>query len=645
MRLVAVELFAFRTFSDRQKLEVDAPLTAIVGPNEAGKTSLLDAMRRLNDTRPIRIADRTRRQAVSDDHPVVAGLYLVEEGDRREISHLHSASEPKRCRWLLLEKLAGGTLRASLLDPLVRDRRPRESARRHLSRLAKRPPWKHDPDATEARINEGELERALAVLASDEETLPQRSRKALQSIVRFLDELGDDRVKEASDALRDALAHESEQHPDKAALKIMRGRLPEFLLFDERQRELTSDYDLSEMASQPPPALRNLTNLAGLDLGRLLELIEQNESGEIIELFEEANRRLREAFSSWSQESISVYFDQGDGPVLRLHVSNPAGGYTKLEEHSDGLKIFVALLALTAHSDSDSPPIVLIDELERHLHYDAQADVVQVFARQEALPQIVYTTHSAGCLPEDLGTGVRLVGPVQETSHSRVQNRFWTQGEGFSPLLVGMGASTLAFVPVRNAVLSEGAAEVILLPTLMREGTGFKALGFQVAPASSEAPAAQIGGLDREAGRVAWLVDGDKAGKDLAIRLKAAGIPKDRIIPLGGERSAMVLEDLLRTEVYVAAYNEELRRSGSHKELPTSALRGMNRPKRAREWCRANKVGEPSKVNVANRVLDLRLNYEELLDARGKLAVRKLHSRLQKIFRELPVIPSILKSS
>jgi predicted ATP-dependent endonuclease of OLD family len=45
MRLIAV---GYRRFADTARIDVDGPLTAIVGPNEAGKTSLLDAMSRLD---------------------------------------------------------------------------------------------------------------------------------------------------------------------------------------------------------------------------------------------------------------------------------------------------------------------------------------------------------------------------------------------------------------------------------------------------------------------------------------------------------------------------------------------------------------------------------------------------------------------
>ena len=153
---------------------------------------------------------------------------------------------------------------------------------------------------------------------------------------------------------------------------------------------------------------------------------------------------------------------------------------------SDGMRAFIALLAYTAvNAEGLTPPVLLVDEAELHLHYAAQADLVQVLTEQTAASQVIYTTHSAGCLPEDIGTGVRLVVPIDGADRSRVINWFWDDDEpGFGPLLHGMGyaAGAFAFTPARFAVFAEGATELVLLPTLLREATGRRRIEFQVAP-------------------------------------------------------------------------------------------------------------------------------------------------------------------
>ncbi len=308
------------------------------------------------------------------------------------------------------------------------------------------------------------------------------------------------------------------------------------------------------------------------------------------------------------------HLDRGDALLLHVHVSNDAGGYMRFTERSAGLRSFVALVAMASTARRAGKPILVVDEAEMHLHYDAQADLVAVFTRQDAASQVIYTTHSAGCLPEDLGTGVRIIEPVPGTNHSRIRNKFWTQEPGFSPLLLGMGASTLAFFPTRNGLVTEGPTELIMLPTLMREATGLDELRFQVAPGSSNAKPAQVAGLDLQAPRIAWLVDGDNGGRELTKKLKKNHIAKERIVPLGGATSGLVMEDLVHLEVYVDAVNEEMGRRGAHNAMPVDALSDKNRPASVDAWCESEGVPTPDKMAVAHHVVEMR-ETRSLVDA------------------------------
>ena len=49
MRLRWVNIEGYKRFEQPSTLYLYGPLVAVVGPNEAGKTSLLDAMRHLTD--------------------------------------------------------------------------------------------------------------------------------------------------------------------------------------------------------------------------------------------------------------------------------------------------------------------------------------------------------------------------------------------------------------------------------------------------------------------------------------------------------------------------------------------------------------------------------------------------------------------
>jgi hypothetical protein len=614
MRLVSVELHGYRRFAEPTKIDLYGRLIAIVGPNEAGKSSILQAIRQGDIDGAIPAQDLTRRGEVGADQVVVKLRWLVEADDRAAIAHLHSANDPKRAHWLVICKTANGNLTTTVEPRLVRDLDTRHRLAERLTAAGQAEGWLAGMETEATTADADRVGELIEVLAGNDAVLDADIIGSLRQAATMLREHDGD--KQLAEELEAMAEHESQPDPNDEARKILYGRAPDFLMFGDEERTLDSQYDLNSVAADPPAALRNLTKLADLDLIDLRDTINRDDSGEVVHILTQANGQLAEEFKAWTQYPIEVRFDN-DGPVLRIHVSTLGGGYSKLDERSDGLKQFVALIALTAAESRNVPPILLIDEAEAHLHYDAQADLMQVFARQDTVAQIVYTTHSAGCLPEDLGAGIRVVQPLTASNHSRVRNRFWTPEEpGYSPLLLGMGATMLAFVPVRNAVITEGPSELVLLPTLLREATGREALGYQIAPGASNVRPASIAGLDLQAPRTAWLVDGDLGGVELRKRLSKAGIWKERIVTLGeGHESGLVLEDLIRRDVYIWAVNEELRlrSEGDAEELTDMELPDVNRPAAVTHWCKGKGYKPPGKINIVNHVIERRVG-ERLVD-------------------------------
>lgn len=259
-------------------------------------------------------------------------------------------------------------------------------------------------------------------------------------------------------------------------------------------------------------------------------------------------------------------------------------------------------------------PILLVDEIETHLHYDAQVDLINVLASQHFTSKVIYTTHSFGCLPPDLGTGVRLVRPVTPTT-SKLVNGFWREGVGFSPLLASMGAAAVSFTPSRHAVIAEGPSDAILLPTLLRQAsvggeTEGQPVRFQIVPGVAEVAAAKCHGLQSEAGHVVFLVDGDQGGLDNKKKLVAGGIDPALIVVLteAGEGSmALETEDLIDAEIYASAVNDEIlcwTNSSSPRIVTTSELGSALRTKALENWCEANETMVPDKIAVAERVIE-----------------------------------------
>jgi hypothetical protein len=244
----------------------------------------------------------------------------------------------------------------------------------------------------------------------------------------------------------------------------------------------------------------------------------------------------------------------------------------------------------------------LIDEAENHLHINAQADLVRMLGDQDVAEKVIYTTHSPACLPEDLGSGIRVVVPDgEEVSH--VENQFWREAPGFSPLMLAMGAGAAAFTPARYAVIAEGATEMILFPSLVREATGLARVPYQVAPGLSETPRDLYPALDLEAARVAYLVDGDGGGDDLA-RLLTRDVPSRLVVKLGSPG----VENVLDADVYRSAFVASMEELNPGVPVPDAPVLGepsiASWAKLLEEWADGYGLRRPTKGAVAGYLVE-----------------------------------------
>src|SRR5437667_10037338 len=87
MQLVWIRIRKYRRFSKAQTLRFTGKLTALVGPNEAGKTSLLEILTHLNRDEAFARLDVTRGEQAGDQPLMEVGFFL-EPADQTSLGEI-----------------------------------------------------------------------------------------------------------------------------------------------------------------------------------------------------------------------------------------------------------------------------------------------------------------------------------------------------------------------------------------------------------------------------------------------------------------------------------------------------------------------------------------------------------------------------
>jgi AAA domain/AAA domain, putative AbiEii toxin, Type IV TA system len=670
VKLLKIRFGGFRRFAEPQGLDLNEDLIALVGPNEAGKSSVLDAIELLAQGKPPGAGDSTRSLGGVAS---IAGLFRLEESDHEAIAHVHGAGVVERAWMELRNDRETGVW--TLEAPLTRDVSSRKASLGLVQSLIGDPaldilysqntesPW--DPEL---------VETVVETLGSAEETLDASGIQRLEELagklrdLNYPDELPDAKGEsEESDAAQEAevvarrrrreareeaastldqqAAVERQPTPASQVVAALQERLPPVAVFRAADRELRSEYALDDVITVPSPALTNLCALADLDLGEVVTALDAGRGPHVEKLIEKANVNLKQGFQdTWGQSDVYPRFSPPNDRILRLYIATEGSeDYSHVDERSDGLRWFMALHAFLSAVHTKQP-ILLVDEAETHLHYDAQTDLIDALMRQRVAQMTVYTTHSIGCLPPDLGRGIRAILPERDAERSRIFNSYWSVEPndrtrvGYAPLLFAMGAQMLPLTIPRFAVIAEGPSDALLLPSLLRAASGASALKYRVIPGLSELPLEAMARLTEEAGKVLFLVDGDDSGDTLQEQLTTAEINAALVFSLGELAAGCTLEDVVHGPVLASAINAELAAWGiGSAQLAAEDLPAAGRWAWLATWdgITPEEFTRLSKLRIAQRVVDIHREQGggvgDLIEPGLVIGLRKLHGSFMKL--------------
>ncbi len=347
MKLLKISVEGIGRFVDRQSINVGEKTVAIVGPNEAGKSTLLRAIASGGSKSTLDgMKNRDRTEA-----PVIEFLYAIEESDTERLAARPECAEIARVRvtW------KGGSATTWQFEPHpVRSTRSRELLHVKLLELGEKT-WDED---------EGRMAAAVAIAVSESKELSAAQLETLRSAFSYVVEHHPDQ-QDLREQFEATIESESSPNPAKHAIDLLDGCEPECLMFGSEHRDLKSFYTLLELAA-PTPALRNVAAFGLLDIGELVELVNNAQRPKAEAKLERANLELRDKFNAeWNQSGVFPRLTlDSQGLFLSISTEDAEHSYTNLEERSDGFRAFIALRCFLASASQTPKPILLIDEVE-----------------------------------------------------------------------------------------------------------------------------------------------------------------------------------------------------------------------------------------------------------------------------------------
>lgn len=672
MKLKSARIQNYRSIKDTGVIEFERDKTILVGPNEAGKSAILQALQQLKPPKGVRSLDALRdypRSLYNDitkgkvdpaTTPVVTAVFTLEDEDR---DALPESLQDKITEYRLTRNLDNRAVHTTDLEKtgtsLAEIQKDLDKIAAHVdSNLSKQ-------EEVETTKTADELAKLVQGINPKFWLTEENRGKVRAWLKKLINEITDPAFEEKYDDVMAKLDYVDEVN---AALKTLHERTPVFVLSNnyfrvrprihlahlhERQANKTLDDDKYDYGNLCLLKLLGFTAQELANAGTVTDEQRRDRTDATIEAIERrtderqyqldaASARLTDEIRSiWNPDPKKAEADKlrvlADGLYLKVVVEDDLGVSVELDQRSEGFQWLVSFFVVffAEAEDNYENAILLLDEPGVSLHALKQREFQRTISRLAENNQTIFTTHS----PFLVGSGELDLVRVVEMTDRKIGTKVHTtvtsnDPAGLLPLQEALGydlAQSL-FTKRKNFIL-EGLTDYWYVEAVssMLEAAGKTHLDKKIAlvpsgTASKVAYFATI--LHANNLKVAALLDSDRAGDTVAshdvlvhtLKQKALLRTDDFLIE---KVKTSEIEDLLR-ETLVGVAKAELEwdiaaSAAKHTDKPivdifTREVPGFSKYKLAKaflRWSRDRSVDDLT----ANEIMQ----FENLFEAVNKV--------------------------
>ena len=464
MKLKKVKIHKYKSFINEQEFNLEYDINVLVGMNESGKTSVLEAIAKTNyfqddvsfkfDTTHDYPRKEKKQMDKSRKNPqAVTCTYEIDEDTIRKIEKEVGKCVFKEKEFSVTRKYDNtNTIGGVIVD------------------------------------KDKFIENKIEELAISDETIKKKIKEIKNSddLKNLKNEYKDEKYIEALDSLNKYFENKDDWHNPIAEYihrKFLSPNRPKFLYYDE-YFSLPSRISIEQMQNQnlekyELKTAKALFELADINTEKLIKA--DNFENFKAELEATGLNISNEIFKYWkTNKNLELIFDidkiektdsKNDRKIvehiLDIRIKNK-GVSLPLKNRSKGFNWFFSFLVWfkKIQEDENSNYILLLDEPGLNLHASAQADLLRFLEDLKETYQIVYTTHSPFMISSNKLNRVRTV--LETDSGSLISDSIQEKDPNtLFPLQAALGYDIAQNLFISNKnLLVEGVADLIILTTL-----------------------------------------------------------------------------------------------------------------------------------------------------------------------------------
>lgn len=582
MKLSEVRIQNYKSIQNSGWVPIEDDITTLLGANESGKTSFLEAIRSFEsaDAYPEEVlCDKRDRTIEKHTLPVVELRYLLNGDEKDYLRRCFDFAELDDVIGLV--KYADGSRLISEPEEVNLEFDLNEQIKPTIRKLAD---IKMEAEDFSEGHEEGIRENFAQTLVPALDKIIEKEHDSLDSFLEEFDEVTaivDELPKNTKQSKQKRNKFSIRMEKEQSRLELVQTRanvisdlLPTMVYHSEMDtiRDNVSEYDINK---EDHKTFTNLLKLVGIKNDKFQEM----DDVEKTRLLDRAEGKIEgEVNNLWKQKEVSVELEYRNSQFFVLIKDERAESGDRVtrdlrqpSERSKGFQWFFSFyINLTATTEGeDDNTILLLDDPAVFLHPQGKRDWLEAIEQLTDNAQILYTSHSPFLIRKEFPSRIRLVRDVGIEGTKVTEKLHEGDQKSLEPLrkALGIGLGDSPFVSKRK-ILVEGVSDYYILTGLANYFKNYldedilKWSEVTIMPTNGGNQMIQAAKwVSSEEFSYAMVLDNDEKGKEVQqiVGERHHEIDDDRIILLekeDGPHFHTEIEDMFLPTFYVSCVNE-----------------------------------------------------------------------------------------